>query len=64
MTHPVAYFLTLCRTLRTRRTSFTLPMGSENGNAIIVLMNGTPDLETDDAMDRLFDRIDSDLLNK
>lgn len=39
-------------------------MGSEKGNAIIVLMNGTPDLETDDAMDRLFDRIDSDLLNK
>lgn len=32
------------------------------GNAIIVLMNRTPDLQTEDAMARLFDRINRDLL--
>lgn len=32
------------------------------GNAIIVLMNRTPDLQTEQAMARLFDRINRDLL--
>ncbi len=32
------------------------------GNAIVVLMNRTPDLQTEDAMARLFDRISRDLL--
>ncbi len=32
------------------------------GNAIVVLMNRTPDLQTEEAMARLFDRISRDLL--
>lgn len=32
------------------------------GNAIVVLMNRTPDLQTEEAMARLFDRINRDLL--
>jgi len=33
------------------------------GNAIVILMNRTPDLHTEQAMARMFDRIDRDLLN-
>ncbi len=33
------------------------------GNAIVILMNRTPDLQTEQAMARLFDRIDRDLLD-
>jgi len=32
------------------------------GNAIVILMNRTPDLQTEEAMARLFDRISRDLL--
>jgi CubicO group peptidase (beta-lactamase class C family) len=36
----------------------------KKGNAIIVLMNRTPDLETESAMEKLFKRIRSDLLHQ
>lgn len=40
----------------------SLYFDTAKGNAIVVLMNRTPDLQTEEAMARLFDRISRDLL--
>jgi CubicO group peptidase (beta-lactamase class C family) len=40
----------------------SLYFDTAKGNAIVILMNRTPDLQTEEAMARLFDRISRDLL--